>query len=348
MNIVIANKNFEQLGLLENAEVIWTTRYYKSGDFELYVSRNDYNLNLVLNGYYVIRTDENEDNIGVIEDITITNTPLQGDMIKVIGKLAQGFFLNSRVISQQTQLYGNVQNAIRNLLVTNIINPVDTNRKIDFIELGEIDDSITENIEMQTTGDNLLTKIEEICEEKKIGFRMTLKDNRLIFKLYKGINRSYSQIDNPYVVFSDKYDNLSESSYIRTISNVKNFAYVAGEGEGLDRRIVEAYSNTIPTGQDRFEVWVDQRNISSNDEEITEAELTNQMFEEGLENLVGISEAIDGSIMLRGYTYKKEFSLGDIVELEQSQWGLGVSMRVIECIESVNNTGKTVVLTFGN
>lgn len=348
MKIVIANKNFEKLGLLENAEVIWTTRYYKTGDFELYVSRNEDNLKYILTGYYVIREDEDEDNIGVIDDITITSTPTQGDMIKVTGKLAEGFFLNSRVISQQTQLYGNVQNAIRNLLITNIISPADINRKIDFIELGELDTNITENIEMQTTGDNLLAKTEEICEEKKIGFRMTYKNNKLIFKLYKGKDRSYFQTENPYVVFSDKYDNLSESSYIKTNSNIKNFAYVAGEGEGLDRKIVQAYSKTIPTGQDRFEVWVDQRNISSNDEEITEKELNNQMFEEGLENLVGISEALDGKIILKTYTYKKDFSLGDIVQLEQNQWGLGVPMRIIECIESINNTGKTIVLTFGN
>ena len=183
MNIVIVNREFIRLGLIENAEIIWTTRYYKTGDFELYVSMNPDKLNLILNGYYVVRDDEEDDNVGVIEDIEITNTPEQGDMIKVTGRLAEGFFLNSRVVSRQTQLYGNVQDGIRSLIKTNITEPVDTNRKIDFIELGELDSSITERLEMQTTGDNLLQKVEEICEEKKIGFRMTLKNKKLIFKL---------------------------------------------------------------------------------------------------------------------------------------------------------------------
>jgi len=348
MRIVIADKQFKRLGVIENAEVIWATRYYKTGDFELYVSKIGENLDYILNGYYVIRDDIEEDNVGVIEGISIHTTPTQGDMITVTGRLAEGYFLNSRVISQQTQLYGNVQDGIINLVSSNLINPSDENRKIDFITLGELDTSITEKLEMQITGDNLLTKIEEICEEKKIGFRFIFDENKFYFKTYKGIDRSYSQKINPSVVFTDEYDNLEECQYVKNTSEIKNFAYVAGEGEGLDRKIVEAYSTSeAPIGQDRFEIWVDQRNVSSNNEDITEAELTSQMEEEGLENLVGISEAFDGNIKLTGYEYRKDFNLGDIVQIFKKSWGLGISMRIIECIESINNTGKSIVLTFG-
>ena len=349
MNIVIANKDFKRIGFIENAQIIWSTRYYKSGDFEIYASATKYNLDLINNGFYVIRDDEEENNIGIIEDYEIANKPEEGDMLTITGKLAGGYFLNSRVISKQTQLSGNVQQSIRSLVYSNIVNPTDPNRKIDFINLGKLDESITETLEKQSTGDNLLNLIEEICEEKGIGFRMYLKDGLLYFENYKGVDRSYNQIENPFVVFSDDYDNLTEAHYIKTTSTIKNFAYIAGEGEGLDRKIVTSFNiSEEPKGQDRFEIWVDQRNISSNNEDITEEELENQMKEEGLINLTSIGEAFEGSVQLRGYTYKKDFYLGDLVQLYKRTWGIGIAMRIIECIESIDSTGKTTVLTFGN
>ena len=348
MEIIIADKNFERMGVIDNAEIIWTTRYYKTGDFELYISSNDARLDLILNGFYVIRDDITNNNIGVIEDITIKNTIEQGDMITVTGRLAQGYFLGSRVVSQQTQLNCSVLEGIKSLITANIIDPTDEKRRIDFILFGDFGYDLSDRLQIQTTGDNLLTKVEEICEEKKVGFTTMLIDNVILFYLYKGENKAYDQSKNAYIIFSDEYDNLQESSYIRTTSALKNFAYVAGEGEGLDRKIVTAYAGEEPTGQDRFEIWVDQRNISSNNEEITEAELVSQMKEQGLEEMVGISEAFDGNVILKGYTYREDFDLGDIVQLYRKQWGLGVAMRVVECIESWNNTGKTTVLTFGN
>ena len=38
MDLYILNKNFEKIGLIDTYEsVIWTTRYYTYGDFELYI-----------------------------------------------------------------------------------------------------------------------------------------------------------------------------------------------------------------------------------------------------------------------------------------------------------------------
>ena len=348
MKIIIATKNFERIGMIENAEIIWTTRYYKSGDFEIYFSATEDNLALINNGFYVIRDDIEENNIGIIEDYEIANKPEEGDMITMTGRLADGYFLNMRVVQKQTQMSGNVQQSIRNLIYSNIVNPTDKNRKINFIKLGELDNTITETLERQSTGDNLLQLIEEISEEKGIGFKATFKDALISYEVYKGIDRSYNQSKNPYVVFSDSYDNLTEAHYIKTSSLAKNFAYVAGEGEGLDRRIVLTYNTAEePTGEDRFETWVDQRNISSNNENITEDELINQMKEEGLENLSTIREAFEGGVQLRGYTYREDFDLGDLVQLYKRTWGIGVAMRIIECIESIDKTGTTVVLTFG-
>lgn len=353
MEIVIANESFERIGIIDNAEVIWTTRYYKTGDFEMSMAVTEDRLNLIKNGFYVIK-DDDEDNIGVIEDFNIKNTKEDGDQIVVTGNFASGYYLSSRVISQQTQMSGNVQSSIRGLVSNNITNPVDTNRQIPFIELGAIDDSITETLEMQTTGANLLTKVEETSESMGTGFKMPLRKEKLYFEMYKGINRSYSQNENPWIIFSDDYDNLKECEYIKTTSKRTNFAYVAGEGEGVDRKIISAFNTSEePVGAARREIWVDKRNVSSNNNDITETELENQMKEEGIESLTGISEAFTGEVSLSNYKYGKpekggDFYIGDIVTIQKKKWnGLYINARIIEAIESENQSGKTVLLTFG-
>lgn len=353
MQIVIADSEFQRLGLIENANVIWTSRYYKTGDFELYMPATADNLALIEQGKYVIN-DDDEDNIGVIEDLTIEGNAEDGDMMTVTGRFALGHYLSKRIVPTQTQLYGNVELQVRSLVYDNIVEPVDKNRKIPFIVLGARDESITEKIELQTTGDNLLEKVEEICESKGIGMRMPLRDGLLYFEMYKGIDRSYKQEDNSWIVFSDDYDNLQDVAYTKTTTEAKNFAYVAGEGEGTARMIVTTYNTEEePTGADRSEVWVDQRNASSNDGEISESELEAQLKEDGNQELSTITEAFDGTVLFDNFDYGKPDDggavyMGDMVTIQKTKWnGIYINARIVEVIESSDENGTERAVTFG-
>lgn len=353
MELVIVNRSFERIGLIENASVIWATRYYKCGDFEFQTGATEYNLDLIRQGYYVVY-EEDEDNVGVIEDINLTDSSQEGDKVKVSGSFAPKI-LGKRIISQQTQLYGNYQNSIRNLVQDNVINPTKSARKIDCVKLGKMDSSITETLEMQTTGDNLLTKIEETSESLGLGFKMPLRNSKFYFEMYKGINRSYSQSTNPWIIFSDEYDNLKSSEYAKQTSEYKNVFLIATEGEGLDRKVLWGSANDNESeikGLDRNEIYVDQRNMSSNDDEITEQEFYNQMNIEGKSNLTTISEAFTGTVSLQGYKYGKpenggEVFLGDIVTIVNKKWNMYINSRIIEVIISEDQNGKVYTLTFG-
>ena len=347
MEIVLVNENLERLGIIDNASVIWNDRYYESGEFELYLPITEYDLELIEQSLYIVRDDDTY-NIGVIQDKKLSHDSENGDFITITGKFASGYYLGKRVIPSQTTLYETIPNIIRTLGDENIINPSNANRKIDIIKLGNSIDSFTSKTNMQTTGKNLLEKTIEICKAYKIGFRMPIVENKLSFDLYEGKDRSYAQTENPYVVFSDEYDNLSEAVYSKNTSEVINYAYVAGEGEGANRKIVGAFNGEEPTGADRNEVWVDQRNMSSNEGEITDEELTNQMKEEGLENLVSFTETFEGTLLnTLGYEYNVDFFLGDIITVQMKKWnGLYINARIVEVIESEDENGKTYTLTF--
>lgn len=168
-----------------------------------------------------------------------------------------------------------------------------------------------------------------------------------VFSLFKGVDRSYNQSENPRVVFSDEYDNLISSTYEEQSSELVTDVLVAGEGEGLDRKTVWA-SREDPTGLDRYEMYHDQRNLQSNDGEISDDEYYAQMLEEGLEQLTTITAAFDGTVYFDSIKYREDVSIGDVVVIENTRWNIAINSRLIEVIESVDESGAyEIVPTFG-
>lgn len=117
-------------------------------------------------------------------------------------------------------------------------------------------------LEAQYTGDNLYDVIQKICEEQGIGFKITLNDEKqFVFELYAGSDRSYDQTENPYVIFSPKFENIINSNYIESKASLKTVTLVGGEGEGADRRYTTVGGGS---GLNRRELFTDARDISSN------------------------------------------------------------------------------------
>lgn len=341
MDIYIMNKEFKKLGVIEDASVIWTTRYYDVGDFEIYVGTTQKYIDWLQSGNYVERLDD--DKIGIIEDIKITYDAEGTEYLTATGRFAESI-LERRIVWQQTQLSGTVENGLRNLINSNIINPINEDRKISIIELGPLK-GYTERLDAQYTGDNLLEINKKVSLANQIGFKFNFNNSKFSYELYKGIDRSYNQTKNPFVVFSDKYDNLLTSEYELNTSNLKNVALVAGEGEGTARKTLVVGNGT---GLNRYEIFVDARNLSTNSGEISTSEYNNALNEKGLESIVTITQAFSGEVDLNlNYTYKKDFFLGDIVTIENSKWGIFINSRIIEIIESEDENGYKITPTFG-
>ena len=79
------------------------------------------------------------------------------------------------------------------------------------------------------------------------------------FSLYAGLDHSYQQTTNPYVIFSPEFNNIITSTYTEDDIPFKNVALVAGVGEGDERVTISVGS---ASGLDRRELYVDARDIS--------------------------------------------------------------------------------------
>ena len=174
----------------------------------------------------------------MLSDLQITSDTEDGNHVTVTGRSLESI-LDRRIVWGQKLLSGNLQNGIKTLLNENVISPSDSNRKIpNFIFKESIDPAITKlKLEAQYTGDNLYDVIQKICEEQGIGFKITLNDKKqFVFELYAGFDRSYDQTENPYVIFSPKFENIINSNYIESKASLKTVTLVGGEGEGAGRR----------------------------------------------------------------------------------------------------------------
>lgn len=347
MELIVCDTNFKRLNqITEASSKIWHKKYYEPGDFEIYLPATKENRELLAVDNFIIRDDD--DAIGIIEnhEIVYDNND-EVDMLIVTGRFTESIY-ERRIIWAQTQIKTSVELGLRSLITANVISPINDYRKIDLIGLGTYK-GYTEQLEAQYTGDNLAKIIKEACQANGIGQRNVYTNKKLNFELYKGVDRSYNQEVNPYVVFSDTYDNLLSSKYVKNTSNLKNAALVAGEGEGTARKVQAVGSNN--TGLNRREIYVDSRNTSSNNEEITSSEYYLQLQNIGKEALseYKISEVFTGDIEITDrYEYKKDVNLGDICTIENSEWGIYSNSRLIGVIETDDENGESIIFEFGS
>lgn len=354
MDIYTLNSDFEITGVIDSySSVIWTTRYYEAGDFELYFAADKNILNLIQNNDYLVRDkDMNEDeyrNVMMIDkpNIKIKTDVENGDYITVSGKCLKSI-VSRRVVINQTIISGKIETCINCLLCENIIQPVDERRKINnFIFQNTSDFNIW--LTMQKTGDNLETLMTEICTNYGLGWDVYIKNKKFVFYLYKGTDRSLDQNINPHVIFSYEFDNLVTSDYSEETSNYANVAIVAGEGEGAARKKVETGDSTA-RGLNRYEFFVDSRNTSSNDGEITEADYNKMLAEEGKEKLAELQKvtSYEGEIdATKNYVLNHDFYLGDKVQII-NDYRISKSTRIIEIIDADDENGNSIVPTFSD
>ena len=348
MEILVLDTNFTAVGILDNyISFIWTDRYNKCGDFEIYTPSNKEVIELLKSDYYLWIKESNH--VMIIEGYETKTDVEAGNTIIFTGRSLESI-LDRRVIWTQTHIDGNLQDGIKQLLDENLISPSDENRKIsNFIFEASDDETITQlDLTAQYAGDNLYDVISSICSEYNLGFKITLNDNnQFVFKLYNGVDRSYNQDKNVYVVFSPDYENIINSDYLESFKNYKNVALVAGEGEGANRRTAIIGNEE---GLQRRELFVDARGVSSTIDggTLSDIEYNNQLIQKGEESISEYKtiKTFEGEMdTSQMYKFGEDYLVGDIIQIK-NEFGIEAQARIIEFIFSVSASENISYPTF--
>lgn len=369
----IRDKNRTVIGIIDTAQsIIWHSVYNGVGDFEIYAQATPKHLELLVEGNYVTRIDNLE--IGIIEDITISYNAQDGRMITATGRFAKSI-LDRRLIyrlggstNYATIIRGRVENACRVLVNDNAINCTwDASRNITdsdgnlIIELGKNENLpeiiVDENgapAEKQVSYENLLTYTDAVLEEYNLSATVILNSDtkKLQYVVFKGVDRSTDNTEgNEPIIFSQEFDNLSESEYSLQTSTEKNVALIGGEGEGLER--FYSIITNDKAGLDRRETFVDASSINKQykDEQDVEHTYTDEEYKkllnaQGKQTLSTMKrvEAFSGAldITIGQYKLNRDFSLGDIVTVQDNEMGIYINARIVETTEAQDENGYTV------
>ena len=353
MNIQVLNQNFEIVAVISEYEsFIWTDRYNKPGDFELYSPIDSDTLQYLVRDNY-IRLDTS-DHLMIIEDIIYqSDVDSSGSHVQVKGRSLESI-LDRRIIWGKKDVSGNMQDVVIDILNDCIINPEMDERKIDnFIFERNVDTKIEEiTVTNQYDGTNLLSIIEDIAEEYDIGWKIILNDNnQFVFSFYLGVDRSYDQSENPYVVFSPEYEDIINSTYTEEGNKLKNVVLVAGDYNATNYDVSDgnlSMSEREPVyrvigtteGLQRRETYTKESGVKQ-DEGMSYEEYLAKLDQVGTEELIKnrIEKKFDGQYETNlVFKYGTDFFIGDSVEVAD-QFGNRASSKVIEFIWSNNVSG---------
>lgn len=369
--VEVRDSSFKLLGILDYAKsVIWRSKYYGVGDFQIDIEVNQNTVDWLQLGYYITRPNNAE--VGVIETISATNSINDGFVITASGRFAKSI-LNRRHIyklsghtNTATILRGKVEAAVRQVVSDNAINcSFDTARNIPVLALGAesgIEDIIVDEngkaAQKQVSYQNLFEYTESVLEEYGLAATVTLDIDawKLKYKIYRGKDRSATNTeDNTPVVFSQEFDNLTDSTYSIDEKSEKNTALIGGVGEDLARFYSLLADGS--TGLSRRETWIDASSINKTykDESNAEKEYTDSEYDEmlkmqgkqGIAKLI-VVEDFKGTIDITNgnYIYGRDFTLGDIVTVQDNALGKFINVRITEILEYQDENGYTIEATY--
>lgn len=336
MEIRIYNADMNLQGIIENqTSLLWTRRYNSAGNFELHTPITDDNRKLLRIGNLVYKAGSDE--AGVIESIVLEESFNKNEIT------CKGRFLESymdRRITKTTKTYsGKTEEIMRTMLSADTV-------PIPRVMLGELN-GYTDEVSFQCTYKNLLAYMEKLAKSANYGFRFRPNFNtkKIIFEIYKGVDRSNKQGINNRVIFSEQYENLNNATYTENSQNFRTKVFVGGEGEGADRLVVSVGGGS---GLDLREEFYSATDVSSQD--ITREQYIAALMQKGRDRLEYNSFAQAFECVTEptvNFVYKKNYDLGDVVTVKKKSWDITVDLRITEIQEIYENGLMVVSPTLG-
>ena len=349
MQFIIFDKEFQTIGSIKIFNtLIWYRRYYSPGMFELHVPAEYFDL--INSGRYLYRNDRTE--LGVIREVNFMRGEKGDKTAYCKGYFAEHLLDNNIILPtfNKTGLPGKIA---RSVVESYIINPADAGRKISHIQLGQPENG-GNSVTLQNTGDYVGDRLYDLLKTQEMSHRLVCDylENTLTYEVWKGLDRRDTQTENSWAIFSDSFRNIKNAQYDRDESDCKNVAYVAGEGEGPDRKIVEVDIRRS-SGEERRELWVDARDLRQHSDNMnyTDAQYRDLLFQRGLEKLTDYTaiEKVDSDIdPAANLIYGTDFDLGDLCTYRYSDVNIECSKRITEIQEVFEGAKQTISVIFGN
>lgn len=249
---------------------------------------------------------------------------------------------------------GSYETVMKHYINTCLVNPLDVKRKLDMLTIAP-DLQRGQQLSYSSRLKMLAEEISTLSLDSGLGWTiyLDLTNKKWVFDVQEGVNRTRGQNVNSPVIFSPEFNSLKSLSYTQSDLNYKNIAVVAGQGEGVERRIIEVGEDG-KTGYWRRETFIDARDISeTNDdgEPLPEQKVIAALQARGQQQLNELlqEEYLEGQLLNQGsFIYEKDFNNGDIATIQNLNWGVTLDARITSVREAYENNTHIIEGTFGN
>jgi hypothetical protein len=355
--IRILTPQLDLLAEIDNYEsLLFTRRWHEVGEFELRINRHKRHTELLQRGN-LIMLGASRNKVGIIKhrEIALDENGKKTENWLVKGIALKGVVAQRIVVPPTNDSHdrasGATETVMKHYVNNHIVNPIDTSRKIDMIVLAS-DQQRGSNISWESRFKNLADELVEISKASGLGWDVTLdfSSKTWVFDVYEERNLTVNQTENPPVIFSPQFESLKQLSFVESDLNYRNFGYIAGQGEGADRRVVEVGE---AEGLSRIETFIDARDISEQDEDqlpLPESEIIAKLQQRGQQKLSEFTQDffLEGQILTNSpFKYEIDYDLGDIVTIQNREWGVTRDARITEIKEIYEQNGFQIEATFG-
>lgn len=331
--IWVYDQNFNKIGSIQTYVTLnWTEEYQNRGVFTLIVYDTQYNIDLLQEEYFLYMTDKKTAMV-----IKYRNFDSEKQIITINGYttlelLDQRFLLGYKTIV-------NAEQGMREMVSANLRG---------FPNLTQTDSNNYADIFNAQYSNALFIEQEilpEICAATDLGIRMFFDhDNKKhVFDVYKGIDHTFEQTENPSILFGDDFGNLASTIIVSDNSVFKNVAYVFGAGEGEERIMVEVGT---ATGRDRYELPVDARDLQQQKNQ-TLAEYKEVLKARGIAKLNERNKRVSFQAEVDGKDFGNKYDLGDLVTCKSSRYGIQFNTRIMQFSHKIENNIPKIILTLG-
>lgn len=347
--VQVFDKTLKYVGLIEDYySLSWAERYAEPGDFELEVPMEWESNSLIDFGNFLYI--KSSDKLMIIEDkkVSVAEDKMS---ILITGQSAESL-LKRRILEEIMIVDGPSEIAIYDLVLKNLIIPVTSNRRITLFDQGGFFEMpITTEFKDVFEPQKIYDIVNIITKESGLGFKvvcddLTVSSPKLIFYVHEGIDRSYAQSDNMWVVFSDKFENVLASSFYSSEKDMTTVTYILTDDIPPFTEIYGWFEDPEPTDIDRIETVL-EINLARDS---TDPPMSGAKFVEILDtkNMTFIKESgpiglLEGDFDVQfNHKYGEDFFMGDIVQCNIH--GAEVGARVIELVRSYSVEGEKTYL----
>ncbi len=340
----------------EVRSLIWTERYFSCGEFSMELPLSY--CGAAAKARFVEMRGKRS--VGRAEKLYYEEA--QG-ILRISGRMAESI-LSDRIIKRGTYVSGTLHAAVEKVLSENAVGSGAGERMIKHLRLGSMlpltdTHGVPLQYEAHLNGKALDEWLYTALSAAGASYRISLNaaGDALLFSIDRGIDRTQNQTVNSFAIFSAEFSSISDLKFTCDEASYKNFAYIAGEGEG-SARVVAELDLREDAGEPLRELYIDARDIRSDDGTVkmSEASYRNALLARGRERMLShqkisctegmTARAADTSpgTMRAGI----DFALGDICDVVCPQLGMRFCERVTALTTVNEGAGSCTYAQFGS